>query len=310
MNISAAGLEAMYYGFDSRFQGAFDRTPQWSDRVATQVPSTTKANRYPWLELLPRMREWVGERVVQNLVAKMFAIENKSFELTVEVDKDDIEDDNLGVYNGWVEMVGQQARKWPDDLIAQVLQAGATTISADGQFFFDTDHPVSIDAPGMGTYINLYTGTPLTAANFGAVRAAMGARLGADNRPLNVNPNLLVVPSALQDTARAILNSEIIAPGAAWAGNASGTAATNIYRNSADLLVVPELNNEPTVWYLLDVSKPIRPFVFQLRKAPQFAALFAPTDPNVFWRKKFVYGVDSRGNAGFTMPFLAARCIA
>jgi phage major head subunit gpT-like protein len=310
MQISPAALEAMYYGFDSRFNGAFERTPAWYDRIATQVPSTTKANRYHWMDLLPRMREWVGERVVQNLVARAFAIENKSYELTVEVDRDDIEDDNLGVYNGWVDTVAQQARKWPDDLLATLLQAGGATLCADGQYFFDTDHPVNADNSTLGTYSNLFTSTALTAANYGTVRSTMMARNGADSKPLKVNPGLLVVPPALEFTARAILNSEIIAPGAAWAGNAANTAATNVYRNTADLLVIPELNNEPTVWYLLDVSRPLRPFIFQLRKAPEFVALFSPTDPNVFWRKKYVYGVDTRGNAGFTMPFLAARCVA
>lgn len=310
MLINPAGLEAMYYGFDNRFQGAFDRTPNWSQDVASQVPSNSKENRYPWLEMIPRMREWVGERAVQNLTARLFAIQNKSFELTVEVDRDDIEDDNLGVYNGWVEMVGQQAKKWPDDLVAQVIQAGATTLAADGQFYFDSDHPINSDNPSLGTYSNLYTARALNAVNYGYVRAQMGARLGADNRPLTVRANLLVVPPALEDTARAILNAEQIAPSAAWAGNVGGVATTNIYRNSANLLVVPELNNEPTVWYLLDTTKPIRPFIFQLRKAPEFVAKFGLTEENVFWRKKYVYGVDSRGNAGFSLPFLAARCIA
>jgi len=310
MVINAPNLEAMYYGFDARFQGAFDKTPVWYNRLATEVPSTTKQNRYHWMDAIPKMREWVGERVVQNLVSRMFSIENKPFELTVEVDKDDIADDNIGVYNGWVETVGQQARKWPDQLVAAVLKAGATTVCADGQFFFDTDHPVNADNAGLGTYSNSYSSRPLNAANFGYVRSQFASRLGADGEPLQARATLLVTPPSLSDTARAILNSEIIAPGSAWGGNVANVAVTNIYRNSVDHLEIPELETEPTVWYLLDTSKPIRPFIFQLRQAPNFVALFNPSDPNVFWRKKFVYGVDTRGNAGFTLPFLAARAAA
>lgn len=310
MVINQPNLEAMYYGFDARFQGAFDKTEPWYPKIATEVPSTTKANRYHWMDMIPRMREWVGERVVQNLVSRVFAIENKSYELTVEVDKDDIQDDNIGVYNQWVDTVAQQARKWPDDLLAALLQAGTTTLCADGQYFFDTDHPVNIDNSALSTYVNNFTSKALTAPNYGSVRASMSAINGADGKPLRTRPTLLIVPPALEDTARVILNSEIIAPGAAWGGNATSVAATNPWRNSADLLVIPELNNEPTVWYLIDTSKPIRPFIFQLRQAPNFVALFSPNDPNVFWRKKFVYGVDTRGNAGFTLPFLAARAIA
>lgn len=310
MLITPTNLEAMYYGFDARFAGAFERTPTWQEKIATQVPSSSKANRYHWMDSVPAMREWVGERVVQNLSARVFAVENKNFELTVEVDRDDVDDDNIGVYNGWVDAVGESARKWPDELMAAAIKAGDTTVCADGQYFFDSDHPVNSDDSSLGTYSNALTSSALTAPNYGAARAAMMARKGANGEMLRVNPNLLVVPPALADTARAILNSEIIAPGAAWGGNVTSVAATNIYRNSAELLVIPELNDEPTVWYLFDVSKGIKPFVFQLRKAPNFVSLFSPTDPNVFWRKKFVYGVDSRGNAGYSLPFLALRSIA
>lgn len=310
MQINPANLDAMFYGFDARFQGAFQKTAPWASQLATEVPSTTRENRYHWMDMVPRMREWVGERVIRNLTSRVFSITNKPWELTVEVDKDDIEDDNLGVYNGWIDMVGQQARKWPDDVLTDVIQAARTTVCADGQYFFDTDHPVNIDQSGLGTYSNNLTTTALTAANYGAARAAFNSRLGADGKPMMAMADTLVVPPALEDTARAILNSELIAPTAAWAGNVGSIAATNVYRNSAKLLVIPELNNEPTTWYLLDTSKPIKPFIWQLRKAPNFVSLFAPTDPNVFFRKKFIYGVDSRGNAGLTLPHLALRAIA
>lgn len=304
MQVNTANLEAMYYSFDARFQAAFGRTAPWSAAIATEVPSTTKANRYPWMDLLPRMREWVGERVVRNLSARAFAIENKAWELTLEVDKEDVEDDNLGLYSQRAEMMGQQARKWPDDVITDLLQAAGSTIGPDGQYYFDTDHPVSLDRPALGTYSNSLA-LALTAANYGIARSSMGSLLGADQRSLNVTPNVLAVPPALEDTARAILNAEMIAPSAAWAGNAAGIATTNIYRNSAQLLVVPEWNNDPTRWYLFDTTKGVKPFIFQMRKTPEFVSLINLTDPNVFWRKKFVYGVDSRGNAGFSLPFLA-----
>jgi phage major head subunit gpT-like protein len=76
------------------------------------------------------------------------------------------------------------------------------------------------------------------------------------------------------------------------------------------VLVIPELADEPTVWYAADTSKPIKPFVYQVRKEPQLVQVDDPKAENVFWRKKFIYGIDSRGAAGFTLPFLIARAIA
>ncbi|MDD7908555.1 Mu-like prophage major head subunit gpT family protein [Pseudovibrio exalbescens] len=59
-------------------------------------------------------------------------------------------------------------------------------------------------------------------------------------------------------------------------------------------------------WFLLDVSQAIMPIIFQLRKKPE---MVAQTDPNnsdhVFKRNEFLYGVDARGNVGFSFWQLA-----
>jgi phage major head subunit gpT-like protein len=81
----------------------------------------------------------------------------------------------------------------------------------------------------------------------------------------------------------------------------------NTLKGTADLLVIPQLANDPKSWYLLDVSRAIRPFIFQLRSAPQFVQFTDPKSESVFRRKKFVYGVDARGNAGYGLWFLAAK---
>lgn len=52
-------------------------------------------------------------------------------------------------------------------------------------------------------------------------------------------------------------------------------------------------------WYIFDTSRPIKPLIFQNRKTPEFVGLFDLTNPNVFYNREFVYGVDSRNAAGF-----------
>jgi phage major head subunit gpT-like protein len=117
-------------------------------------------------------------------------------------------------------------------------------------------------------------------------------------------PNLLVVPPQLEYEARLLLNADLIA-------NAAGTAAeSNVLRGSATPLVVPELANEPTTWYLMDASKPIKPLVWQQRKAPEFTMKTTPDDDSVFFDGTFLLGVEARGVAGYGPWFLAARAIA
>ena len=53
------------------------------------------------------------------------------------------------------------------------------------------------------------------------------------------------------------------------------------------------------LWMLVDTSKPMKPFVYQKREPYSFVAKTNPADENVFWRNKFVYGVNGHGVAGY-----------
>jgi len=199
---------------------------------------------------------------------------------------------------------GAVVRLWPDDLLTTLLQTGESSLCFDGQNFFDPNHPIDKRNPALGTQSNYFTGKPLTPDNYAFVRTQMMSCKGEDGKPLYVNPNLLVVPPQLEQPARLILNADMIP-------NAAGTAPqTNIYKGSAELLVVPQLSAQPTQWYLLDTSRPVRPFVFQLREPPQFTYLNNPTDLNVFQRREYLFGVHARGNAGYALWFLGAKATA
>jgi len=58
-------------------------------------------------------------------------------------------------------------------------------------------------------------------------------------------------------------------------------------------------------WYLLDVSRPIRPFIVQKRKEYQFVRMNTPMDESVFMRREFRFGVDARLNTGVSFWQLA-----
>lgn len=215
MIINQGNLKAMYQSFRTIFNEAFQGvTPTWM-RVAMEVPSTTRQEVYAWLGAFPKLREWIGDRVVKNLKLHDYMIKNKDWESTIEVDRNDIEDDTLGIYRPIIQEMGRSAAIHPDELVWGLLSAGFTALGYDGKAFFAADHPVGAGA----------------ASNF---------------------------------------------------GGGAGTA-----------------------WYLLDVSRAIKPFIFQSRRQPAFVSLDREDDPNVFWRKKYVYGTDRRDNAGYGLWQLA-----
>lgn len=143
MIINQANLSNLFTGFKAAFNTGFrSAQPMW-DKVATLVPSSNKTEDYAWLGQFPRLREWIGDRQVKNLAASKYSILNKAFENTVAVNRDDIDDDQYGVYSPLFAEMGYAAQTHPDELIFALLAAGFATNCYDGQYFFDTDHPVA-----------------------------------------------------------------------------------------------------------------------------------------------------------------------
>jgi phage major head subunit gpT-like protein len=220
MLITNTTLQALRVGFSTEFQNAFDAVPKMKDRVAKTVRSTTAMNTYGWLKSLTGMREWLGPRLVDNLSEASYTIVNKSFEKTIGVNRDNIEDDNLGMYSDGFTMMGDGAGRLPEELVWGLMKLGFSTNCWDGQFFFDTDHPVMLADGTMGTYANTDGGA-----------------------------------------------------------------------------------GQP--WFLICSKRPIKPIIYQERKAPNFVSKDKETDDNVFDRKEYLYGVDMRCNVGYGLPQLA-----
>lgn len=157
MLINRASLAAAFTGFKTVFNQGLGQAESQYQRVAMTVPSSTSQEVYAWLGKTTRFREWLGDRVIQNLGTHDFTIKNKSFENTIGVDRDHLEDDTLGIYNPLFTQLGMDAATHPDELVFALLAAGFTGVGYDGQFFFDTDHPV-IDANGAEQSVSNHGG--------------------------------------------------------------------------------------------------------------------------------------------------------
>lgn len=160
--ITPALLSGLRTGFSKAFQDALTNTPTDWEKVATRVPSSSASNTYAWLGQSPALREWVGDRVLKDMAAQAYQVQNKLYEGTVSVRRVDIEDDNVGIYTPLFAEMGRAAKAHADQLVFGLLAAGETTTCYDGQNFFDTDHPVypNVDGTGTATLVsNLQAGT-------------------------------------------------------------------------------------------------------------------------------------------------------
>lgn len=214
MLVNASNLDSLRVGYSTAYQAGLAQAPSQFDRVATVIRASQKEQKYGWLGKIPRVREWVGPRAIQNLMQHDYSIKEVPLELTIGVDRDDIETDNLGIYTPLFTEMGQSSGSYKDELIFGLLKNGFSTNCYDKQYFFDTDHPV-LDKDGNVTTV----------------------------------------------------------------ANTDGGAGTP--------------------WFLLDVSRAVKPLILQMRKDFEFQSMVDLNAPNVFMNKEFVYGVDARMNAGF-----------
>src|SRR5271154_2727814 len=277
MEISAANLTSLFTGFDVVFQRGFEKPPSYYEQITSVVRSASRQTTYPWLGRTTTFREWLGDRVIQALETHEYTIVNRNFEDTVAIDRNDIEDDTYGAYEPIIEQLGWDTKSHPVGLMGQAGSptsninssgTGAYWYLIDASrvirpFIFQlrreyavtrmtnvTDEAVfnrrefryGVDGranTGVGLWQLAYaSNTDLSnPANYGAARAAMRAFKTDAGQPFGALSSrsgvYLLVPPTLEEVARQLLNSEFMA----GTGASANVATSNIWRNSADLIV-------------------------------------------------------------------------
>lgn len=288
MIVSRESITALFINLKTTFNRAFEAAPSdWVD-TAMLVPSGSGQNDYKWLSNFPRMKKWIGDKVIKQLEAFTYTIVNDDWEATVEVDRNDLEDDNLGIYAPQAQMAGFSARQLPDEIVSDLKNNAFANLCYDGQYFYDSDHSVAgASVSNLGTAALSAATTAAAAASYGAARLAIMSFKDDEGRPLNLIPDLLEVPPALEATAKLLLESDKLTD-----------QSPNPYRGTARIKINPRLTSS-TAWFLHVTSLPVKPFVYQERKAPVFVEQTDMNNDNVFMRKKYRFGAEARAAGGY-----------
>lgn len=286
MIINAANLRAAYVGHRALFTGAIkDAKPRYM-ALAQQVSSEGPSNQYHFSGGIPGLREWIGSRVVHGLEAKKVDLANVNYELTLGIPRNDFEDDNLGIYAGQIQMMGRRAAQHPDKLAFDLLNDGFSDKGYDDKAFFATNHPRN----SGGTQSNKGTAA-LAADAFEAAIKALRIITDEEGEPLDLVDEgaqlVLYVPPALEATGKEIVSVRTLSQG-----------GDNPNFNRAKLEVSPRLTSD-TAWFLAITNLPVKPFIYQVRRAPELVAKNLPSDDNVFFENEVIYGVDGRWAMGY-----------
>ena len=281
--VDKATLERIFTGFSTLFNNALKAAPTDWQRVAMVVPSSGAGNHYGWLERFPRLRKWIGEKFIKALKAGHYYKANEDWETTIAVDRNDIEDDQLGIYNAQAQMAGDAAGELEQIIVDDLRANSFTATGIDGQYFYDTDHPVGdTTASNKGTAALSAATQAAVAASYGLARIAIMALTDSEGMSLRLVPNLLEVGPAQEVVARIICEADKLVDN-----------SPNPYRGTAAVYVNPAISDNS--WFLHVTNKgSLRPYIIQMRKAPVLVPQVSMENDDVFMKREYKYGAEAR----------------
>jgi len=261
MNINDKSLQELSQKVDAKWTEAYNSAPQSQlNSLATFYTSTTASNNYAFLEALGGWSLWNGARQFKDVASDDFKVTNKDYESSIKMPKNQLADDQIGMY---LDIVPSMVRGWfkkQQSLIFDVLTSnplaydGVALFSAAGRTY------------GDNTIAN-YVTTALTATTFEAAYVAMMSYKDHDNEPLAVTPDTLVVGPSLAKTASDILGNKFIGD-----GNTTPNAVQiqNYYSSLGIRLVVSPylVGTYANYWYLSETTDIVKGVLLQVREVP------------------------------------------
>jgi phage major head subunit gpT-like protein len=296
--ITISGLTAIVQASFAKAEKSFiekGRADLYKDTY-TVVPSNRSSESYKWLGEVPVVREWIGDKAISGLKDYGYTIQNKKWEATLKVSREAIEDDEVGVILPSIQTLAQEGQGFRGRLVSDLVINGTTNLAFDGQAFFANRSVNDNLLAGTGTTLAQLT-TDLTTA-----QATMMQFVDDAGQPFGFVADTIVCPAQLQN-----LFKQIVASQTSVVATASGVV--NPFYGSIVRVVVDPRLTDVNDWYLLCTDYPLRPFIYQERKAPTMTSANNSSDTNVFMRSEYLYSVEARGNAGYGFYQMAIKVV-
>lgn len=284
----------------TEFVKSFDNgeTPADVAPMIMETKSTSNKEKYGWLGQSPQMNEWKDSRTLKGLLDYDYEIPNVSYESTLQVDRDEIDDDQIGNIKIRIQDMARVARNHPRKLFFDLIANGEVGLSYDGAAFFSISHKYTPDAASQ---VNLYTGTKAGAlptpaefaADFELVRAGI-RKLQFDNgEPANEGDLKLFIWASpdLEAVMDKVFKADQL------------NSSTNTLKNAAEYGNTARLSGAD--WYVFVTNTSIKPIVKQMRQPAKFEAM--EKGEQAFMNKLLKYGMDYRVGFGYGLWEKAAK---
>lgn len=257
MDINNEAIRAIAEEFAGLWTAAWNN-PTKNDFIAlvTEYTSSGAGNDYAMLEQMQGWREWYGARKFEDIKSDTYRLANRTFEKSITIPREDIEDDQIGIYSPLVaQMVEGYQQLIVELIIDDVLVANPTAY--DGTALFSESRTY-----GSHTIDNA-TSAVFSSAAFSTAMETMQSYMFHNDRPGLVRPTLLIVGPAYEQTAWDVVVNQLTASSNASVQNFN--AARGVV-----LMISPWLSGDnEDLWFLADTTKAVGPIILQRRAGPE-----------------------------------------
>ncbi len=251
--------------------------------LATTVPSGAASEKYGWLGDVPVVKEWIGEKTAESIEDYDYTILNKDWYNAVEIDRNELDDDQMGIILPRIQMLAQSLAWYKTEMIENLVVNGITNLAYDGAAFF-----ANRTAPND----NLLAGTgPSQAqikADINTARIAMMRFTSDQGRVMRLRGNVIVCPPEMEGDFLEVVTSQT-------PPTATNNGVANPVRTWIDQVISLPALTDVNDWYMFATQYPLKPFIFQDRR-PVSTVL---DDTQVKSNRKLIYSGEMRGNAGY-----------
>lgn len=274
---SATAIEEFSTTFDAALATA---TPdQWFRAIGVYEQSNAIKTTYPIPIGAAGYKQRKGDDKFRRLYSRSLTIEPEPWQDGVEELASVVEAPD---FNGWArepERMAREAARHPSTLIAAMLEANPVldfyrdkdTGATLGLTLFNDAHPVNVLDTSAGTFDNDHTASEIGSALFSAVKTRFRARKASNGRSLGTKVTHMIVPGALEQTARDALELDLVLAtiqNVAGTENVAATQVRNRHQGTIQLVVVDELTADDVI-YFVDAGHPAFPWVYQDTGTPE-----------------------------------------
>lgn len=308
MELNAAALAGFRTRYETIFNAAFNLAEPQAEKVALIFQSgRVEQVMHRWMRGLAGMREFKGQRQINNVSSDGVTVQNKLWEDTIGIRRVDLERDQYKVYDPLIARLGQTAKLHRDVLVFGELSralSDPSVLDYAGDPFYGThttNRAVSYTNKASGA------GSALSEASLIAGIQSLRNRRDSEGQVLASAAQgrpLLIVPPALEFTASKLANLSFYPSTQPGTGASSATSQAasgeNILKGTFDFIVSPYLAT-PTEWHLCLQDSYYKPMIFQIEQDVEmlawdkFIAQWAMND-------EFVFGVRALYNTHVGLP--------